>query len=715
MDFGRLLFEDRFEDLCKQILIREFPDMHGVDGRGGDEGTDSFRGMIDQQSHIFQFKYFPNRLDSSRRKQICKSLEKSYAKKPKKWFLLVPTKLTQYDWKWWKQLQSEFSQMELEIWDMVKLEELVLKYQNKLEIEFLELFKNTQLARRIADEVYDKFNKRIVELNLLNYNFRLITAFTEFPGGNRDCWKLGHFREEDIKNDYDARRPITNTILNSIEENVGTILYGKSHYGKSVILKRVMFEEIQNGSAVIFIDSVDGNAYSITKLIKNISTYKFPKLILIADNVHRAGNEKIFQVFNNISAAMLGRIRFLFASRDNEFNKTRELLDPDESREVRTAINKMNQVNLNFSVIDAKILLEKALFVTKEITLAEKKVKEIAKAFYEASSGDPLMFTCLLTQYLNNGNEDIPTKSYVDCLEIDFNEKQSSLDKNESLWKPALCCTIMGAFGISLSSNLLQNCQIYLHDLISLTGLSFLFLNGSYKVRHEKWALEFLIYLYSRYCGNDPISFGAKYRIHEIIKCIISNLKVDDIINIFDACSILFHEPRAKSLVEIVIQNVEKPRHLNDQEIASVYCFGYGKFYSSSKDFDAALKSFDYALEINPNYASAWNNKGVIYQEIGDRIEAIKCLDKALEIDNTSFDAWTNKGASYYSLSNYDKAIDSFDKAISLKPQSSDVLYYRSCSKVQKGNLGDGLNDLQTAIALDRLYKEAAITKSTFG
>ena len=68
MDFARLLYQERFEDLCKQILRLEFGDVFGVDGRGGDEGTDSFRGTILQQTVIFQFKFFPAKLDATRKK-----------------------------------------------------------------------------------------------------------------------------------------------------------------------------------------------------------------------------------------------------------------------------------------------------------------------------------------------------------------------------------------------------------------------------------------------------------------------------------------------------------------------------------------------------------------------------------------------------------------------------------------------------------------------
>jgi hypothetical protein len=44
--------------------------------------------------------------------------------------------------------------------------------------------------------------------------------------GNKDCWKEGRFRIEDVKNGYDVRRSKTDEIINSIGNHVGTILFG---------------------------------------------------------------------------------------------------------------------------------------------------------------------------------------------------------------------------------------------------------------------------------------------------------------------------------------------------------------------------------------------------------------------------------------------------------------------------------------------------------
>ena len=107
MDFRRLVIPQRFEELCKLIVKYEAPDAVPVDGRGGDEGTDSYIGTIKNQEVIYQFKFFPEKLDSSQRGKIEKSLAQSLLKKPSKWILLVPANLTKHDWSWWEDLKKK--------------------------------------------------------------------------------------------------------------------------------------------------------------------------------------------------------------------------------------------------------------------------------------------------------------------------------------------------------------------------------------------------------------------------------------------------------------------------------------------------------------------------------------------------------------------------------------------------------------------------------
>ena len=55
-------------------------------------------------------------------------------------------------------------------------------------------------------------------------------------------------------------------------------------------------------------------------------------------------------------------------------------------------------------------------------------------------------------------------------------------------------------------------------------------------------------------------------------------------------------------------------------------------YYDSKRD-EEALGFYDKALKINPNYASAYNNKGWSLSNLGKDEEAIIEYDKALKIN----------------------------------------------------------------------------------
>ena len=59
---------------------------------------------------------------------------------------------------------------------------------------------------------------------------------------------------------------------------------------------------------------------------------------------------------------------------------------------------------------------------------------------------------------------------------------------------------------------------------------------------------------------------------------------------------------------------------------------------------DEALIAFDKAIELDPQLAEAWNNKGNALDVQGKHDEAIKAYDEALRLDPNYVMAWTNKG-----------------------------------------------------------------------
>jgi tetratricopeptide (TPR) repeat protein len=88
---------------------------------------------------------------------------------------------------------------------------------------------------------------------------------------------------------------------------------------------------------------------------------------------------------------------------------------------------------------------------------------------------------------------------------------------------------------------------------------------------------------------------------------------------------------------------------------------------------ETAIYCYNKAIEIYPDYAEAWNNKGIEYIEKDQCDKSAECFLKAAEYARVAFsgdidlaDIYNNLGVTYYGLKEYVKALDSFETALRL-------------------------------------------------
>ena len=51
------------------------------------------------------------------------------------------------------------------------------------------------------------------------------------------------------------------------------------------------------------------------------------------------------------------------------------------------------------------------------------------------------------------------------------------------------------------------------------------------------------------------------------------------------------------------------------------------------KEYEGAIKDYDKAIELDPNFAPAYHNRGIAKYELKQYSEAIADYDKAIELD----------------------------------------------------------------------------------
>ena len=120
-----------------------------------------------------------------------------------------------------------------------------------------------------------------------------------------------------------------------------------------------------------------------------------------------------------------------------------------------------------------------------------------------------------------------------------------------------------------------------------------------------------------------------------------------------------------------------------------------------------ALDSYDKALQINPRYTEAHNNQGLALHELGRMQEALDSFDKALQLKPDFAEAYNNRGLALRELGQLEKSLDSFDNALQFDPQCVNTCYNRGNVLRKLGRLQEALDSFDKALQLKPDLAEA--------
>ena len=123
-----------------------------------------------------------------------------------------------------------------------------------------------------------------------------------------------------------------------------------------------------------------------------------------------------------------------------------------------------------------------------------------------------------------------------------------------------------------------------------------------------------------------------------------------------------------KSQIKALREELHSLRETQKEYAHEYYLMG-NECITKAHDANAAIRCFDKALNMNPNYVEAWVRKGVTLLDIGEDYDAQVCLNKAVKLSPKSFKARYNRGKCLLKLKYYDEAILDFQQAVSIKPK----------------------------------------------
>ena len=93
-----------------------------------------------------------------------------------------------------------------------------------------------------------------------------------------------------------------------------------------------------------------------------------------------------------------------------------------------------------------------------------------------------------------------------------------------------------------------------------------------------------------------------------------------------------------------------------------------GSYYMSTNQLANALEIFTKVIELDPNWAEAWNKRATVLYLMGNYKMSQDDIDKVLDLETRHFGALSGQGLVQSALKNYKIAIDSYIKAHKIYP-----------------------------------------------
>ncbi|NLQ07023.1 SUMF1/EgtB/PvdOfamily nonheme iron enzyme, partial [Cylindrospermopsis raciborskii LB2897] len=124
-------------------------------------------------------------------------------------------------------------------------------------------------------------------------------------------------------------------------------------------------------------------------------------------------------------------------------------------------------------------------------------------------------------------------------------------------------------------------------------------------------------------------------------------------------------------------------------------------------DHQGAMEDFNHALNINPDYAQAYNNRGIVRTCLGERQLAIEDFSQATIIAYNYTESYINKGYARYELGSRQKAIEDFNQALNINPNYAQAYNNRGVAYTDLGDREWAKDDFSQALQINPDYAEA--------
>lgn len=116
-------------------------------------------------------------------------------------------------------------------------------------------------------------------------------------------------------------------------------------------------------------------------------------------------------------------------------------------------------------------------------------------------------------------------------------------------------------------------------------------------------------------------------------------------------------------------------------------------------DIDGRIRDYTQAIDKCPDFAEAYNNRGIAYLHTGEIDKAIDDYGKSIEYENPElYRPYINRGNAYFMQEKFDLALEDYNKAIELNPEDDEAYNNRGVIFRKQGKYNRALEDFHTAM-----------------
>lgn len=141
--------------------------------------------------------------------------------------------------------------------------------------------------------------------------------------------------------------------------------------------------------------------------------------------------------------------------------------------------------------------------------------------------------------------------------------------------------------------------------------------------------------------------------------------------------------------------------YLDEFPFSETAWFEYGQFYFNKKNYDEAIKGFDYLLAINSDSVGVYSNKASCYEAMKKWDKAIEVYEEMLELEYTKAYTFYRIGLCYRELKMLIPALSSFQKSLIEDPQFYLSMMEQSYLYEEMGGMREALHFAKEATALN--------------